>query len=230
MVTLPRSWLLALVLAAVVGLVAIGFLAGRGSSRPPAPVAAASTAAPPPPTPLASLEPMPYASPEATEATGAAASPAAPPRATATATADAPTPAPAPVDPAEREAVRRYFAQMDPYVEKVATAVNRDNVAQAVVAQAAQADPRGLRQILLTCQQAMQGIQSVRPPAPCQEHHRMVLEAVESAMSLVAQLGADTLTPMQETAPDNSAAAENLRREIQETRELRRELTRRYGL
>lgn len=220
MVTMPRSWLLILVAAAALGLVALGFLAGRGSSRPPAPVAVAETAAPPPPTPMASLEPMPYASPEATpQASQVAESPVV-----------AASPTPAPVDPAEREAVRRYFAQVDPYVEKVASAVNRDNVAQAVVAQAARADPRGLRQILQTCQEAMQGLQSVRPPAPCQEHHRMVLEAVESAMSLVAQLGADTLTPMQEAPPDNSAAAENLRREIDRTRELRRELTQRYGL
>lgn len=235
MVTMPRSWILALVAAAVLGLVALGFLLGRRTPPPASPPVAQA----PEPEPQASLEPLPYASPEAQTPSPVVQTPSpviqapSPVVQTPSPVVQAPSPvvqtpaAPAP-DPAERKAVLAYFAAMDPWVERLAAVVNPDTVAQAVVAATAQADPRGLRSILQECQAVMRGVQEIRPPGPCQVHHQKSLRLIESATSLVAQLGAEALTPIQETPYDHSNAALALQRQVQELRALRKEIMERY--
>lgn len=236
-VPVPRAALLVLVVLSVFALVALGFILGRRQGPQPGTVAPSpqrvqeAAAAATPPGPDGSTHPG-----GATDSGDAMPSPAPAPSVAATGPAPsgatpATSPSAAALDPDLRRRVADYMAALDADLAVAAHWDDPDALAQALVTQASQGDPRGMEQVLAANRRALEAARALVPPAPCREYHEDALEVLTAGNRLVAELGAATLTgDTFELGRDLAPAASELKEEVLELRARRREILARFQL
>jgi hypothetical protein len=184
-------------IAAIIALLlAVGFLAGRGSTggrstTAPAPMAVPSAAVriedPPPAPPAEAAAPITLAPHPATFGAApvaprpAAGIPAAPLPASA-------VPAGAAASPALRREVAEYFRRMDATQSAAKTWSDPSQLAQEVLAQAMQGDSSGFDKLVAATAAARDGVRTMAVPVPCVEHHRLTLALLNEAVGILTKL------------------------------------------
>ena len=184
--------------ALVVCLVGIGYFAGRESGRAsvdravPTPQMAATPSAPPAVAPGVGAPrpeaPTPSSTPIGTAPAGTA--PASSPMRTA------PVPAPpvaprsgAPPTSPQRDAVARYFEELDAIGAEGGLATNDpESLAMAILSQATTGDATAFDRLTTAQRSSLTAIRRVRPPAQAREHHRRTVALLEESSRLLSRL------------------------------------------
>ena len=235
----PRAWLPAIAGGVLVLLLVVVYLLGKEAGRqsredgqPPATAAGGDVETAPPTSPVTA--PAPPAAPA--EVPGIAYQPPtplnpsleAPPSFTGGGSIPGSNPVPS-VNP-RSAAVAAYFTEIEGYERQAKSWSNPQELAMSLVAQGAQGDTSGLRQ-LLDAQRTAQGqIESMAVPPECQEHHRQTLDVLRRAGELLQELERGMSSGNLEGLLALSGRARQLESETREVDALARELKSRYGI
>lgn len=224
-------------------LFALGFLLGRESNRAPSMVISA------PPAGVAAAEPLPAAAPSqapapktASSASPAVASPAAGPPAAAlpavasrTSTSISPlrtsptsTPPEAADDSADKQAVARYFREVD-RLQNV-DVDNPEAAATSLVGAATSGDTSGLRALLSQARDTEQKVRAITPPPPCAHYHGRLLSMLAESRSMLQRLEQGLGGRDLESLPALLSQANSAKSRSGALAREERELERRYGV
>ena len=231
-VAVPRGLLVAVAAGLVAALVAIAFLLGRESGRsadvarvsaevetaseaPPAPSAgpAGTTprVAPPPPTPAA-----PAMSPSASTSTPA-------PRGAA------PVPRPAP-DTRTRDAVARYFEQVDELGGDGMSMGNPDDFAMMIVSESASGNFSAFDQMLSDQRANLRRLQRMSVPRELREYHAQTIELTQSGIRLLENVRRGLESGDMTRLMALSSSAQTMQADAEKAERLATELKRKYDL
>jgi hypothetical protein len=89
---------------------------------------------------------------------------------------------------AEREAVARYFGELEALESQTAELEDPKRLAMSLLQQLAGGDASGFERLLDTLRQARERLRVVSVPVPCQEHHRRTLELLDAGLRLVERV------------------------------------------
>jgi hypothetical protein len=229
-VTVPRWFLASLGGAALAGIVGVAFLIGRESGRRTSPAAHAAQAASAPtlapaPPPSASA----IADREPTTASGPVA--AAPLETLAPASVSlAAAPSTRLPDEATREAVARYFREVEAVQSRSKSWTDPEDFAQALVEKAAKGDSSALDALLANSRQVRQQLAAIAAPEPCRECHERSLALLDDAIALLSQLGEKISTNDLASLQSLSARGEEIQRRTKELNALAGEIKRSFGV
>jgi len=189
-VEIPRALLGGLLALLVICLAGIGFLAGResvrdrsapGSSVPPTwgsdvsrdPSRRPATAY----APLAETATVGMVASPRTEAPNAEPSPPAPPAAVQ-----------GPAETALKDQVAHYLRETELIQMQAKTWSDPEALARTILEQSADGDSSGFDRLIASTRKVRESIQSLRAPAPCQEHQRLTLTILDGADSLLTHV------------------------------------------
>lgn len=179
-VALPR-WVVGLLVGAcAVSVVAVAFLVGRVTARPPAPAAeSAETVAP-------------SAASGAPEASQLAPSADVPDAGGTSALGPAPD-APAPAEPAggggpDATAVAAYFRQMDEVAAEAKTSQDPQALARTILDQTLSGNMGSIEGLIATQRSLEARLGQIVPPPACREHHQRSVRLFGRAISLLERL------------------------------------------
>lgn len=174
---MPRRLLIALAAALAAALLGVAFLAGRASVKaPPTPGPPAAETPPPFDVAPATLPPAPTAAPAPSPPP-----PSAPPEPPA-------SPTPAGVDPAARQAVARYFSEVET-IERDAKYWNDPmSFAQSLLGQVAQGDTSGFDQLAEASRKARERLAALDVPPACAEYQRETLALLDESAALIGRV------------------------------------------
>lgn len=204
-----RQVIILLSCALGISLLALGFLLGRESNRAPVVVAPPVTATQLPVTELPPGPPSINAEPVAVAAPAAA------------------RPRPA-VDPADKQAVARYFRDVE-HLQNT-DVDNPEAAASSLLSAASTGDTSGLRKLVADARSAEVKARAVTPPAACAHYHKQLVNVLsdtrEMFQSLERGIGGgnmDALPALLNRANATKSRAEALARE-------EREIKSRFGI
>jgi outer membrane biosynthesis protein TonB len=172
-------------IALALSLLGVAFLLGRESGRGPQPIVAAApsepTVAPPAVAPPA-VAPPAVAPPAPTPT---------PPTPTTPEPAIAPSPTPPPTahakdDSAEKQAIARYFREVDQLQNS--DVENPEAAASSLINAASDGDTSGLRALVQQARAAEAKAAALTPPAPCEKYHRQLVRVLADSRQMVQAL------------------------------------------
>lgn len=229
-VVVPRGVLIALVAALAVAMLLAVFLLGRQSMRTPvaetpATVAPAVGTAPVP----ASAETLPPAAPASMPGGFAAAPapsgfPSLPP-----AGGVAALPSAGPVTPQERSDVARYFQETESIQARAKYWSDPQALAKTLIEQMASGRTEAFDELLTAQRGARDALARLSVPAPCAEHHRRSLDAMNGGLALLEKLQGTIASGDLGSLESLPTAGRDLEREAREIDELGRQIRQRYG-
>jgi type IV secretory pathway VirB10-like protein len=239
-VSLPRAAFAGLIVALSLCLLAIAFLLGRESREPlgqtpritTTPVSSVAEATPepneevklavtPPPAPV--YEPIvPVHKPRPTGAVGQ-------PERTRT-TRRAPEKKEKAASQAagqpSRRAVRKYFDRLDAIMASTPMLDDPNAFAHQLLQESLQGNTSSMDQLLEEAERALSEVRAITPPKACAEHHRLTVEQLSQAVTLLGGVGNATQTLDVGSLGTFSSSGQSLQAEAEKLQRLERKLRR----
>lgn len=187
MVQMSRSWLVLLVLGLIVSWLGLAFLLGRMTASGPGSLAQASPAEviPTPSLPTTQV----VAPPPHELEVGQPPAPTRPPERPESRPAPSPTPpARKRFEPAEAERVRQYLQTINEIVASTEEMGNPSDFATDLLTQSMLGDTSGFDRLLSQTRACQAQLASIRPPASCKEHYRLLVTQMNASAALLQHL------------------------------------------
>jgi hypothetical protein len=230
-----RGLLIALVAAALVGILGVAFLVGRESAHAPQAVPVSTTSTTSSASPSSAVA-EPLGAPSAAYAnpftpalpTGEAPPPSSLPLSGTVAVA--PPNAAAALHDTMRDAVAAYFREVEAIQSQAKSWSDPEALAQKLLEQASKGDVSGFDGLAAANQKVRDSLRAVAVPEPCREHHRRTVALLDESIAMLERVkgqmnGADvsSLTAM-------ATQGQELERNAKSVDAMAAEIKRRFGL
>lgn len=125
---------------------------------------------------------------------------------------------------AEKDSIRRYFAQVDAVMADTGALEDPNAFATELLQQSMQGDNSGFESLLNTAKAALGKMQAIKAPAACKEHHQLMVSQLKEGVTLLRSVQSAATTGDTSVLASLALQGKDMRLDIGRLQELDREL------